>query len=286
MPNYTKTVRKPTKRQRESARAQAQRERLAAMAWLRRVALVVGAVVLIGGGGVAAYFWHDEPVLERAQNAAEAWGAELSRSHGLVVKQVLIQGRKDTPLEAIKEALGISLGDPIYFISLEGARERLLELPEIREVRLQRMLPDVMMVELREREAMARWRTAGGEVLVDRDGLVLKNKNASDYGHVMLLVGEEMSVRAPRFFDICEGEAALCEKVVGAQWVGGRRWDVGFENGLKAKLPEEKPEVAWRKLAQMEAEHMLSKHLSVIDLRLSDRIFVTKAKGRAIVASE
>lgn len=281
MPNYTTS----TRRQRESQRAQANKARLATLAWLKRLVLIVVSVVLVGVGGVVAYFWHDESVVNKAEYVIENWVTDISRKHGFVVKQVLIRNRVDAPLATIKEALQVKLGDPMVLVSLREARERLEVLPEIRSASVQRMMPDVLSVVLEERLPVARWRQGREEKLLDREGRVLANKDALAYPELPLLMGGDMVFHAPNFLDLCEGEPVICDQVIGAQWVGGRRWDVAMSGGLLVKLPEENAAAAWERLAMMHNEALLSSHLAVIDLRLSDRIFVTKAQGKSIVAS-
>ena len=241
--------------------------------------------MVLVGGAIAVYYWHDKPVLRYANDYVMRVVRDASRTSGLVVKQVVLQGREDTPRAKIKAALGVMPGDPIFFVSLGEAKDALEALPEIRSASLSRMLPDVISVEIKEREPVARWRAGGQEVLIDRDGLMLGDKRASDYQHLMVFVGEEMGLLAPDFFEMCESEAELCDGVIGAKRVGGRRWDVGLKNGLILKLPEKQAREAWRRVAQLQRDGLLSSQLAVIDLRLSDRIFVTRRRGKGIVSS-
>ena len=55
--------------------------------------------------------------------------------------------------------------------------------------------------------------------------------------------------------------------------VGGRRWDIHFNNGVIAKLPEENLVAAWTRLADLDAQYrVLDRALLSIDLRLADRL--------------
>ena len=63
-----------------------------------------------------------------------------------------------------------------------------------------------------------------------------------------------------------------------AVYVGKRRWNLRFDNGLDVKLPEEAPEQAWQRLAQLQRQYgVLDKDVSVIDLRLPDQIVLRQA---------
>jgi cell division protein FtsQ len=63
--------------------------------------------------------------------------------------------------------------------------------------------------------------------------------------------------------------------MAGADYVGERRWNVTFDNGIVVKLPEENPELAWRVLGTLEKrDRILERRIAIIDLRLPDRMFV------------
>ena len=72
----------------------------------------------------------------------------------------------------------------------------------------------------------------------------------------------------------------LARKVKAAVRVGGRRWDIQLENRIDVKLPEADAIAAWVQLSEMQDRHqLLDTNVSVIDLRLSDRIIVRQAQG-------
>ena len=61
-----------------------------------------------------------------------------------------------------------------------------------------------------------------------------------------------------------------------------RRWNLRLDNGVDVKLPADSPQAAWALLARLEREQsLLARDVSVIDLRLPDRLVVPARRPAA-----
>ena len=70
-------------------------------------------------------------------------------------------------------------------------------------------------------------------------------------------------------------EPDLAPRVRAAVWVGDRRWNLRFDNGVDVKLPADSPQAAWSLLARLEREQrLLARDITIIDMRLPDRLVV------------
>jgi cell division protein FtsQ len=70
-------------------------------------------------------------------------------------------------------------------------------------------------------------------------------------------------------------EPALFNRVTDMVAVRERRWDVVFDNGVIARLPEDGIDLAWSRLARAQAEgSILDRDVVAVDLRAPDRMFV------------
>jgi cell division protein FtsQ len=66
--------------------------------------------------------------------------------------------------------------------------------------------------------------------------------------------------------------------------VGGRRWNLRLAGGIDVQLPEQDPSSAWLRLAQYQRSHsVLSRDVTVVDLRLPDRLIVRKSPQRETI---
>jgi len=130
---------------------------------------------LATAGILAGLGWHaaNNDAVNRLLFAGEAGFREISIRTGLAVRDVMVSGRARTARSELLQAVGIKAGDPILTIDLEGAHSRIAALAWVKQVRVERRLPDTVFVSLVEREPMALWQRNGKLHLIDRDGGVI-----------------------------------------------------------------------------------------------------------------
>ena len=236
----------------------------------RRAALALGLAILLIGAPL--YAWragHIERGLAQLQDTATSVSADA----GYTIQDVFSLGRRETPAEAVLAALGVTRGQPMMAFDPKAAKQRLEALGWVRTATVQRQLPDTIRVHLVERQAMARWQHDGRTELVDRDGVVIGTEGLEHYAALPLIVGGDAPDAAPALFALLITEPALFARVAAAVRVGSRRWDLHFDTGLAAQLPEDGFADAWRRLASLAREHALfERAVAVIDLRLADRL--------------
>lgn len=215
---------------------------------------------------------------------------------GLSLKYIYLEGRsnfkkqpeeaKDKYMEQVIASLGLKPGDPILGISVEAIQNSIRELSWVKDVVVERQLPDTLHIHLAERRPVAVWQYRGKLRLVDETGHIIEEENASadKYRHLLLVVGEDAPEHTADLMRMLGAEPELFQQIAAAVRVGNRRWDIRFANKLEVKLPSKDPERAWTLLAQMEKEqHILQKEVRVLDLRLEDRIYIDmpgQSKGK------
>jgi cell division protein FtsQ len=107
------------------------------------------------------------------------------------------------------------------------------------------------------------------------------------YAHLPLVVGEGADREAPRLFDAMAVHPVLFKRVVAAIWVGGRRWNLRFDSGLEARLPEGDIGIAWARLGDLVATRgLLERPVAAVDLRLADRTVIRMKDGSAVPAGK
>lgn len=243
-------------------------------AWYRRPSLVAAASGGVLLAATAAFAW--------ASGAASDLAAQIGRSvrqatatAGFAVAHVNVVGRESTPREELLAAVGVTRGDAILFFDADEARARIEQISWVRAAAVRRMLPDVILIELAERVPMARWQIDGQTLLVDRDGKVLRGPDVTAYRHLKRVVGPGAADRVGELFDLLSVEPELFARVKDAVRIRGRRWDIAFDNGVIAMLPEDGAEFAWRHLATLDREKgLLSKAIVAVDLRLPEKLVV------------
>jgi cell division protein FtsQ len=251
------------------------RRRPAAPLWLHR-SVNIGLVltVLIGGIGGPVWLWHSGWVDRTVVQINRAMMAQSVRL-GLTVQDVSLEGRRFARRSHIVKALGVKRGDPILGFDLDSMRQRLVDLPWVREAHVERYLPDRIRVEIQEREPMALWQRKGKLVLVDNYGVVITNRKLNRFRKLIIVVGNDAPRHAPTLFAMLAAEPALAKRVTAAVRVGARRWNIKLKRGIRIQLPESDPHRAWRRLAELNAKHrLLARDIKSIDMRLPDRLIV------------
>lgn len=247
-------------------------------AWLRwsiRFGIGFGTCAAIG----AATLWSVQSGwLERQWAAASDLTLEATANVGLSLQTVEVHGRSETKQKDILGALGAPRGAPLLGLDIDAMRERLAALPWIVSAEIERRYPDRLVVTVKEAEPLALWQRQQKLFLVSRTGKVIETADLRKYAKLLVIVGDNAPERAEGLFDLLAREPELKERVTAAVFVGKRRWNLRFDNGVDVKLPEENPGAAWSRLAELQSQHgILEKDVRIIDLRLPDQVVVRRA---------
>jgi len=231
-----------------------------------------GLLLLAAGIGIALF------PARQTMTKALAWSGQA----GFKVDDILVEGRVKTPRDQLLSALGVNRGDAIFAIDLAAARHRIETIPWVRTAAVERRLPGQIHLVITERAPIALWQSKGRYFLVDRDGQIVGDQ-IEDYPDLPLTVGEGAPDHANQLVALLQAEPSLKGRVKSAMWIGDRRWNLVLDrtpDGIEVRLPEDRPEDAWHELARLEADQkLLERQVSVVDLRLPDRLVLRAANG-------
>jgi cell division protein FtsQ len=192
---------------------------------------------------------------------------------GLRVRNIIIEGRANTPEPLLRAALGVNKGDPMLGFSLEQARQRIETLSWIEYATVERRLPDTIVVNIQERRPFAVWQNDGKFVLIDRTGQIVADQDVASFRGLPLVVGAGAPLSAATLIDALTARPALQQRVIAAVRVGARRWNLRLNNGADVMLPEGHEVAALDRLMQLQQDHdLLDRPLVAIDMRLPDRL--------------
>lgn len=255
--------------------ARRMRRRRSAPRWLRPTLIAVLIVGVLGSTiGVPVWLWRSGWV---ARTATAFWDGAIRQSvaMGLSVEDVLLEGRRHSSKARLIKALGLRRGDPILTYDLAAGRQRLLDLPWVRDASVNRRLPNMIQISIKERQPMALWQRKGRLVLVDTYGVVVTKHNLGRFRDLIIIVGKDAPRHAATLFAMLDSEPDLARKVTAAVRVGARRWNVQLKPGIRIQLPETDPHLAWHRLARMnQQQKLLSRDVKTIDLRLPGKMIV------------
>jgi cell division protein FtsQ len=206
--------------------------------------------------------------------------AGLATKAGFQVQRVEVTGMERVDQLKVYELVLAEKDRAMPLVDIDKVRADLLQYGWIKDARVSRRLPDTLAVEIIERKPAAVWQRDGKSSLIDAEGIVLQNVSAGEARELPLLNGTDANLHAVALNTLLDNATALKAQVVGASWVGNRRWDLRFKTGETLALPEGEKAAAQALLnfARMDGIHrLLGRDLIHFDLRDPDRAYFRKA---------
>jgi cell division protein FtsQ len=207
-----------------------------------------------------------------------------SAHNGFAVRDILVEGRRNADPDILLGLIGSSRGDPIFAFDPVAARQSLEKETWIETARVERRLPNVIYVSIKERVPFALWQNRGKIRLIDSSGVVITDvvKDVARFRDLPLVVGDGAASAASSLLDLMKVEPEVMKRVEAATYVGGRRWDLKLKNNIMVRLPETDLALALRRLGEaQEKDALLDKDMESIDLREQNRIVIRTKPGVA-----
>jgi cell division protein FtsQ len=232
---------------------------------------VLGVVVLVG---LLIANWFGVP-----QMAYQQFG-HMTAKAGFKVTDIQLEGTKRLDQLKVYDIVLEEQNPAILLVDLEGIRGELLKYGWIKDVRVSRQLPDRLIIQVTERKPVAVWNNGGSYRLLDDEGKVLDKISQAEIGNMPVVSGANANLHLVELGQLLDKAQSLKSQVVGANWVGNRRWDLQFKSGKTVALPEGE-ELAGQALVnftRMDGIHrLLERNIIHFDLRDPDRMYMREA---------
>ena len=244
--------------------------------------LFFGGVVLLGSI-FAVYVFNEYKYLEsQLKGKLVKISANVSEAAGLVVQEVIVEGRLKTRKSTLLKALKVSEGDNILAINMTEMRDRIKKLPWVKYARIERHLPNKISLTLVERTPMARWQTNRMLKLIDDNGDVIPSVDLARFSNLPIIIGKNAPKIAGQILKTLSSEPHLFRRVKSLTLVSDRRWDVRLDNQINVHLPEKNPGRAWTHLATVEQGHnIFGDQVQGIDMRLENQLIIKIEKNKS-----
>jgi len=202
------------------------------------------------------------------------------------MRRALIDAVVTDELRRAAEEAG-SAKAPQALVNVAEIRRRLLDYGWVKDARVSRRLPDSLAIDIVERTPAALWQSQGQLALIDREGVVLDRVPVDKMPDLPLLIGPGANGQEQQLTRLMEAAPTLKPQLASATWIGGRRWDLNFQSGETAALPEgeEAAKAALTKFARLDKESgLLGRGIVRFDLRMPGKMIVRlpRAPGEPI----
>ena len=233
--------------------------------------IMAGLVGSVGLAGYAGWLWQD--VIHQQTLLATA-------DVGLRLERVEINGRLNTETEDLEAALALNWHSPIYAADLDAIHSRIIDLGWVRSARVERRLPDTLILTVEERVALALFQDDRGHHVIDRAGTVIDGVAVEDFTHLPVIKGDNAPGKAMAMIELLKEESDLYTQVWSLIYQSNRRWDVYLRNNIRVQLPETNPGKAWSQLAEMDrTRHLTRRDIINIDLRIPEKLVIRSSRS-------
>ncbi|MGB6636313.1 MAG: cell division protein FtsQ/DivIB [Bradyrhizobium sp.] len=211
----------------------------------------------------------------------------LANSAGFRITTVAINGRKQLSQDEVLAIGGVNGRSSLLFLDAASVRDKLKAGAWISEATVQKLYPGQLRIGIVERTPFALWQHDGRLAVISDDGAVLQDYISPAFLKLPLVVGKGAETRAKDFLTLLSHYPQVKAVTKAVTLVGERRWNLRLNDGLDVRLPENDVGNALLTLSNLDKdEHLFSKDIVAIDLRLSDRLIVQLSDDAAKAREE
>lgn len=224
---------------------------------------------------------------ERIREEQGAVSDMLARALGFGISHVGVVGNRELVAEEVVELSGLGRTASLPFLDPKALQAKLLGVPLIAEASVNKLYPDQLVIEIRERVPFALWQNDGHVQVIAEDGTAIEELNDARFLRLPHVVGPDANLRVKEFVALVAAVPELKDQIRAGILVSKRRWTLKLLNGVDVKLPETGAEAAIKSFAEIErAEGLTKRAVLAIDLRLPDRITLRLTEEAAAAYQE
>jgi cell division protein FtsQ len=241
------------------------------------------AALALSCAAVATTIVHGASKSGAFENEASAWSTlpgRLASLVGLSADHIQISGLAQHDAEEILAALNLKPGKALIGFDANAARKTLESIPWVKTASVEREYPNMLKINVSERNAIALWQMNQVINLIDDQGVSMGQPRYLLANHLPLVTGEGANTAAAELINDLSAIPALQQHVTGAARVGKRRWTLYLDNGVKLALPEQGVPGALQLVVGLDREQaILSKGITMLDMRVEGRLTVQVAEA-------
>ncbi len=208
----------------------------------------------------------------------------VSSDAGFSVENLLVEGRKHLESKSLMALLDIEKGDPLFLSDLDEMRAKIEALEWVKNVVIERRVPNDLYVRIVERTPIALLKNKGQAlVLLDQEGHIIDVPLDARFKDFVIVSGQGVEQEAYDLMLHLYPYARILPMIDVAEWVGERRWDLRTKEGMRIQIPAEGVERTLSRLDQLHSESsILSQPLDLLDLRQEDRVIARPREGHVL----
>lgn len=215
---------------------------------------------------------------QRAQRIGAAANAAVGTrfaSLGFKLRAVRVQGASKLATTDILKKANVYKDMPLLGMDLGKLQADVQSVGWVKSVRVVRLLPDTLVLQVVERPQVAIWQDQGYTRVIDDKGEIIPEADPRQFAALPLVVGDGANDHAAQILNAVAQRPGLLAKVEAMVRVDNRRWDLRLKDGSLIQLPGAGIDAALIALEQLEVKsRILELGFERIDLRNPDIVTV------------
>jgi len=189
--------------------------------------------------------------------------------NGFKIENVLVTGTLNLSDNYIKDIIEIHNDGSIFNIDLSSIYNKIKQNSWVKEVSIERVLPNIIKIKIIENEPIAIWQNKKDNKLITANGDIIFDGNVNDFKNDFPIIKGKKSLENIFYIlKILKTNQNFSKNIWSLTFINERRWDLHFNQGLVVRLPSKDIKKAWKKIIKLHKNYnVLNLRLTEIDLR-------------------
>ena len=198
---------------------------------------------------------------------------DLLLDSGLLLTKVDINDLKFTDKNDITKL--VKKRDNIFSFSVRDLYNTIINYKWVKHCSITRIIPNRLHISITEYVPVAVIERKKKFFIITKNGNLIQDDRIDLFKSLILISGNVKINKVLNLLSILNTNSELANKVYFAEYIGNRRWNITFNNGILVKLPEKNTLQAWKYLSKLQnKKNILHDKFRYIDIRIPNKIFL------------
>ena len=194
--------------------------------------------------------------------------------NGFIINNIQISGIKNISKENIIKIVNKEKKSNILNVSLSNIYNNLHSNDWIKELYIERILPNTIKIIIKEKEAIGIWQYETSNKLITKNGEIISTADVNKFKiDLPIIHGNYANKNANPILKILETNKVLAKNVWSLDYINNRRWNLHFKQWIMILLPHKGVLEAWNEIIKLQKNYnVLNLGLTELDLRNPNKI--------------
>ncbi|MDA9649631.1 FtsQ-type POTRA domain-containing protein [Alphaproteobacteria bacterium] len=194
--------------------------------------------------------------------------------NGLIINNIQILGTKNISKENIIKIVNKEKRSNTLNVSLSNIYNDLKNNDWVRELYIERILPNTIKITIKEKEAIGIWQYETSNKLITKNGEIISSANVNKFKNDLPIIhGNHANKNANYILKILKTNKVLAKKIWSLDYINNRRWNLHFKQGVVILLPHKQVLEAWNEIIKLQKKYdILNLGLTELDMRNPNKI--------------